>query len=141
MIQNNCIGPAFEIINNKNWFFFIFFIELINQVRVKLLYLDCCVRRTCWSFTTSGMRWVAQDEMVILLEQESLLVTAASGAAVEAESEAEAEKQLESLPPADVFYHLLSIYEEALNKHQVIVNLGHTVTPGTFLGQYLPSLC
>ena len=68
-------------------------------------------------------------------------MTAASGAAVEAESEAEAEKQLESLPPADVFYHLLSIYEEALNKHQVIVNLGHTVTPGTFLGQYLPSLC
>jgi len=97
----------------------------VLQVRVKLLYLDCCVRRKCWSFSTFGMRWVAQDEMVILLEQESL--PAPSASAGEAE-------QLESLPPADVFYHLLSIYEEALNKHQVIVNLGHTVTPGTFLG-------
>ena len=97
----------------------------LNQVRVKLLYLDCCVRRKCWSFTTFGMRWLAQDEMVILLEQESLPATSASAGEAE---------QLESLPPADVFYHLLSIYEEALNKHQVIVNLGHTVTPGTFLG-------
>ena len=36
-------------------------------VRVKLLHLDCCVRRKCWSFATSGMRWVAQDEVVVLL--------------------------------------------------------------------------
>lgn len=91
-------------------------------VQVKLLGLDCCVRRKCWSFTTSGMRWVAQDEIVILLEQET---TASSD---------EGSTTAESLPPSDVFNHLLSIYEDAMNKHHVIVNLGHTVTPGTFLG-------
>jgi MAD (mothers against decapentaplegic) interacting protein len=90
-------------------------------VRVKLLQLDCCVRRKCWSFATSGMRWVAQDEIVILLEQDSVATTD--------ESVGE-----ELLPPADIFYHLFSIYEEAMNKHHVIINLGHTVTPGTFLG-------
>ena len=90
-------------------------------VRVKLLQLDCCVRRSCWSFATSGMRWVAQDEIIILLEQEST-----------ASTEDNAEGEL--LPPADIFYHLLSIYEDAMNKHHVIINLGHTVTPGTFLG-------
>lgn len=90
-------------------------------VRVKLLHLDCCVRRKCWSFATSGMRWVAQDEVVILLEQESVTTTDNS-------------VEDELLPPADIFYHLFSIYEEAMNKHHVIINLGHTVTPGTFLG-------
>lgn len=90
-------------------------------VRVKLLQLDCCVRRKCWSFSTCGMRWVAQDEIVIVLEQQSETIT--ENSAVE-----------ELLPPADIFYHLLSIYEEAMNKHHVIINLGHTVTPGTFLG-------
>ena len=89
-------------------------------VQVKSLSLDCCVRRKCWSFTTNGMRWVAQDEIVILLEQEPT-----------ASEEGSAD---EALPPSDVFYHLLSIYEDAMNKHHVIVNLGHTVTPGTFLG-------
>lgn len=92
------------------------------MVRVKLLQLDCCVRRKCWSFTTSGMRWVAQDEMVILLEQETITVEGEGSCA-------------ESLPPADVFHHLLSIYEDAVNKHHIITNLGHTVTPGTFLGK------
>jgi hypothetical protein len=67
------------------------------------------------------MRWVAQDEIVILLEQEP---TASEDDSVN-----------ETLPPSDVFYHLLSIYEDAMNKHHVIVNLGHTVTPGTFLGR------
>lgn len=90
-------------------------------VRVKLLHLDCCVRRKCWSFATSGMRWVAQDEVVVLLEQESVTTTNDS-------------VEDELLPPADIFYHLFSIYEEAMNKHHVIINLGHTVTPGTFLG-------
>ena len=87
-------------------------------IRVKLLKLDCCVRRNCWLFSTSGMRWVAQDEIIILLEQESK----------------EDNGTDELLPPADIFYHLLSIYEDAVNKHHVIINLGHTVTPGTFLG-------
>lgn len=90
-------------------------------VRVKLLQLDCCVRRKCWSFTTCGMRWVAQDEIVILLEQQS-------------DASTENSVMDELLPPEDIFYHLLSIYEEAMNKHHVIINLGHTVTPGTFLG-------
>lgn len=90
-------------------------------VQVKLLSLDCCVRRKCWSFTTNGMRWVAQDEIVILLEQEP--------------TASEDDSANETLPPSDVFYHLLSIYEDAMNKHHVIVNLGHTVTPGTFLGR------
>ncbi|XP_057370278.1 zinc finger FYVE domain-containing protein 9-like [Daphnia carinata] len=90
-------------------------------VRVKLLQLDCCVRRKCWSFATCGMRWVAQDEIVILLEQQS--DTSTENSVVD-----------ELLPPEDIFYHLLSIYEEAMNKHHVIINLGHTVTPGTFLG-------
>lgn len=90
-------------------------------VTVKLIQLDCCVRRKCWCFTTRGMRWVAQDEIVILLEQDASL--------------AQDGTPLETLPPADIFSHLLSIYQEALNKHHVIVNLGHTVTPGTFLGK------
>lgn len=91
-------------------------------IRVKLLQLDCCVRRKCWAFTTSGMRWVAQDEIVILLEQETNTSTEDGGPD-------------EQLPPADIFYHLLSIYEDAMNRHHVIINLGHTVTPGTFLGK------
>lgn len=91
-------------------------------VRVKLLQLDCCVRRNCWTFTTSGMRWVAQDEIIILLEQEPNTSTEDGGGD-------------ELLPPADIFYHLLSIYEDAMNRHHVIMNLGHTVTPGTFLGK------
>lgn len=93
-------------------------------VRVKLLQLDCCVRRNCWTFTTSGMRWVAQDEIVILLEQEPNTSTEDGGVD-------------ELLPPADIFYHLLSIYEDAMIRHHVIMNLGHTVTPGTFLGKAL----
>lgn len=91
-------------------------------IRVKLLQLDCCVRRNCWSFATSGMRWVAQDEIIILLEQEASTSTDDSGG-------------VERLPPADIFYHLLSIYEDAMTRHHVIINLGHTVTPGTFLGE------
>lgn len=83
------------------------------QVRVKLLQLDCCARRRCWSLTTEGMRWASQDELLLLLEQ------------LDAE---------ETLPPADLFLHLHSIFKEALINHHHVVNLGHTVTPGTFLG-------
>lgn len=86
-------------------------------VNVKLVQLDCCIRRTCWFFATSGMRWVAQDEIVILLEKD-------------ADSTVH-----EPLPPVDILHHLLSIYEDAKFKHHVIVNLGHTVTPGSFLGE------
>jgi len=97
-------------------------------IRVKLLQLDCCVRRKCWSFSTSGLRWVAQDEIVILLEQEPASSTEVTGA--------ESQPSNETLPPADVFQHLLSIYEDAVTKHHMITNLGHTVTPGSFLGNY-----
>ena len=92
----------------------------VLKIAVKLLQLDCCVRRKCWSFVTEGMRWASQDEIIILLEQLSGV----------------SEDNTETLPPADIFAHLLSIYEEALIKHHVIVNLGHTVTPGTFLGNF-----
>lgn len=92
-------------------------------VSVKLVHLDCCIRRTCWFFATNGMRWVAQDEIIVLLERDT-----------EPGSDSP-----EQLPPVDILFHLFSIYEDAKFKHHVIVNLGHTVTSGNFLGELLLS--
>ncbi|KAJ9579080.1 hypothetical protein L9F63_024811, partial [Diploptera punctata] len=60
-------------------------------VHVKIISLDCCVNRTCWCFSTSGMNCVGQDELVVILE---------------------------CLPdeptiPKDIFKHINNIYQDA----------------------------
>ena len=53
--------------------------------------VNCCMRRTCWSFTTRGLCTVGQDEAVVLLEC----------------------LQDETVPPPDVFHHIAMLYEQA----------------------------
>lgn len=83
-----------------------FVIDKYLAVIVKIVNLDCCINRVCWSFTTKGMRSVGQDEIVILLEcfpDEQTL-------------------------PADMFLHLHSIYQQA-SQGNPVNSMGHTILP------------
>ena len=53
--------------------------------------VNCCMRRTCWNFTTRGLCTVGQDEVVVLLEC----------------------LPDEFVPPPDVFHHIDMLYEQA----------------------------
>jgi len=53
--------------------------------------VNCCMRRTCWSFTSRGLCTVGQDDVVILLES----------------------LPDETLPPPDVFQHIALLYDQA----------------------------
>jgi len=53
--------------------------------------VSCCMRRTCWSFTSRGLCTVGQDDIVILLEC----------------------LPDETLPPTDVFQHIALLYDQA----------------------------
>ncbi|XP_050401600.2 zinc finger FYVE domain-containing protein 9 isoform X2 [Patella vulgata] len=80
-------------------------------VCVKILNLECCLKRNAWCFTTKGMCTVGQSEIIILLEVEDE----------------------ETEPPRDIFQHFINIYEDA-NKGNVITDLGHTIFHQSFLG-------
>ncbi|PNF19407.1 Zinc finger FYVE domain-containing protein 9 [Cryptotermes secundus] len=76
-------------------------------VQVKILNLDCCVSRTCWCFSTSGMSCVGQDEIVIILEC----------------------LPDEATVPKDIFRHLNTLYQDA-SRGNTVSELGHTVFQG-----------
>ncbi|XP_061192554.1 zinc finger FYVE domain-containing protein 9-like isoform X1 [Saccostrea echinata] len=80
------------------------------HVLTKILTLDCCVNRVCWSFTTQGMCTVGQDEIVIILEC----------------------LPDEDMIPVDVFRHLYYVYEEA-GKGNTVSDMGHSIFTQTFL--------
>ncbi|XP_065571990.1 zinc finger FYVE domain-containing protein 9-like isoform X2 [Artemia franciscana] len=68
---------------------------LLNKnltVSVKIVHLDCCVNKTCWSFSTKGLKTVCQDELLILIE----------------------EIADEKTFPRDIFAHISSVYEDAV---------------------------
>ncbi|XP_005107726.1 uncharacterized protein LOC101855213 isoform X2 [Aplysia californica] len=98
-------GPAISYAVNKNL-----------SVAVKIINLDCCVSRICWSFVSRGMCTAGQSEVAILLEL--------------TEEEAVSESVT---PPRDIFLHLQYIYEEAL-KGNFIQNMGLTLVQQEFLG-------
>lgn len=54
--------------------------------------MDCCVSKVAWCFSTEGLINVGQDEIVILLEY----------------------LEEESTVPKDVFYHITSVYNDAV---------------------------
>ncbi|PSN56198.1 hypothetical protein C0J52_01424 [Blattella germanica] len=76
-------------------------------VHIKILNLDCCVNRTCWCFTTSGMSCVGQDEIMIILEC----------------------LPDETCIPKDIFRHLNTLYQDA-SRGNTVSELGHTVFQG-----------
>ncbi|XP_059608967.1 zinc finger FYVE domain-containing protein 9 [Phlebotomus argentipes] len=81
------------------------------HVHLKIIDLSCCMNRTVFNFTTHGLRFVGQDEMIILLEVD--------------ESEQ---------VPKDIFLHLCEIYAEA-DRGQTITELGFSLaSSSTFLG-------
>lgn len=80
------------------------------HVLIKILSLDCCVNRVCWSFTTQGMCTVGQDEIVIILES----------------------LPEEDMIPLDIFRHLYHVYEEA-GKGITVSDMGHSIFTQTFL--------
>ncbi|XP_071117294.1 zinc finger FYVE domain-containing protein 16-like isoform X1 [Haliotis cracherodii] len=88
----------------------IFAINSNLQVLVKILMLDCCVNRECWSFTTRGLCTVGQDEIVIILEC----------------------FPDESRPARDIFCHFATMYEEA-GKGNTVSDMGHTIFNQSFL--------
>ncbi|XP_013412068.1 zinc finger FYVE domain-containing protein 16 isoform X2 [Lingula anatina] len=79
-------------------------------VMAKIVNLDCCVNRVCWTFSTKGMCTVGQDEVVIILEC------------------LPDEKEV----PRDIFCHFQNMYEEA-GKGNTVSDLGHTLFNQTFL--------
>uniref|UniRef100_A0A6B2EIU2 Putative smad anchor for receptor activation n=1 Tax=Phlebotomus kandelakii TaxID=1109342 RepID=A0A6B2EIU2_9DIPT len=81
------------------------------HVHVKIIDLSCCMNRTVFNFTTHGLRFVGQDEMVILLEVDDT-------------------EQV----PKDIFLHLCEIYAEA-DRGQTITELGFSLaSASSFLG-------
>ncbi|ESO88131.1 hypothetical protein LOTGIDRAFT_193725 [Lottia gigantea] len=80
-------------------------------ILVKMLNLDCCVKRSVWCFTSRGMCTVGQNEIIILLEV--------------------VEDELS--PPRDIFMQYSNIYEEA-SKGNVINDLGYSIFNQNFLG-------
>ncbi|XP_063229929.1 zinc finger FYVE domain-containing protein 9 [Bacillus rossius redtenbacheri] len=81
-------------------------------VQVKILNLDCCVNRTCWCFSTLGLRCVGQDEVLVILECQPG----------------------EAAVPRDVFLHLNGLYQEA-SRGVTVGELGYTVVQrSNFLG-------
>ncbi|XP_055327435.1 zinc finger FYVE domain-containing protein 9-like isoform X2 [Paramacrobiotus metropolitanus] len=81
-----------------------FFVNSCLKVSVQILDLKCCMGHVVWSYSTSGMRLVGQDEICILLEKQDMDV----------------------LPPRDVFLHLNEIFLHA-KQGNVIGNLGHSI--------------
>ncbi|XP_067677797.1 zinc finger FYVE domain-containing protein 16-like isoform X2 [Haliotis asinina] len=88
----------------------IFAINSNLQVLVKILMLDCCVNRECWTFTTRGLCTVGQDEIIIILEC----------------------FPDESQPARDIFCHFATMYEEA-GKGNTVSDMGHTIFNQSFL--------
>ncbi|XP_055693227.1 zinc finger FYVE domain-containing protein 9 [Lutzomyia longipalpis] len=81
------------------------------HIHVKIIELTCCMNRTVFNFTTHGLRFVGQDEIIILLEMDST-------------------EQV----PKDIFLHLCEIYSEA-DRGQTITELGFSLASSTtFLG-------
>ncbi|XP_055705238.1 zinc finger FYVE domain-containing protein 16 isoform X2 [Phlebotomus papatasi] len=81
------------------------------HVHVKIIDLSCCMNRTVFSFTTHGLRFVGQDEIVILLEVDD-----------------------SAQVPKDIFLHLCEIYTEA-DRGQTITELGFSLaSSSSFLG-------
>ncbi|CAG9857615.1 unnamed protein product [Phyllotreta striolata] len=69
-----------------------FSILLNLYVHVKIIEMDCCIKKTAWCFSTEGLINVGQDELVYVLEF-------IDG---------------ESTVPKDIFYHVNSIYADAV---------------------------
>uniref|UniRef100_A0A1L8E370 Putative smad anchor for receptor activation n=1 Tax=Nyssomyia neivai TaxID=330878 RepID=A0A1L8E370_9DIPT len=81
------------------------------HIHVKIIELTCCMNRTVFNFTTHGLRFVGQDEIVVLLEMD----------------------ETEQVPK-DIFLHLCEIYSEA-DRGQTITELGFSLaSTTTFLG-------
>jgi len=73
--------------------------------------VTCCVNKTVINFTTKGLQYVGQDEIIILLELDET-----------------------NLIPQEIFLHLNDIYNEA-EKGNTITELGFSMTKShNFLG-------
>uniref|UniRef100_A0AAG5CQ60 FYVE-type domain-containing protein n=1 Tax=Anopheles atroparvus TaxID=41427 RepID=A0AAG5CQ60_ANOAO len=89
-----------------------FAIQKNFHVHVTIVELACCVNRTVINFTTRGLHYVGQDEIIILLEL--------------GESRA---------LPRDIFTHLNEIYCEAATRGHIITELGFSpARTSNFLG-------
>ena len=89
-------------------------IFLLNKhlvVRVKIVKLNCCVKRKCWCFSSEGMQAADQEDMVILLEC----------------------VPKESSIPQDVLSHFNTAFKYAKQGHRV-TDLGYTIFGQPFLG-------
>lgn len=69
-----------------------FAIHLSLNVHVKIINMECCVNKVAWCFSTEGLINVGQDEIVILLEY----------------------SEEESVVPKDIFYHITTVYNDAV---------------------------
>ncbi|CAH1776117.1 unnamed protein product [Owenia fusiformis] len=79
-------------------------------VLVKLLNLSCCVKRTCWCFTTRGLCTVGQEELVVVLESQPN----------------------ETKLPKDIFAYINTMYENA-SKGNTVSFLDNTLFTEPFL--------
>ncbi|CAB3980722.1 zinc finger FYVE domain-containing 9 isoform X2 [Paramuricea clavata] len=87
---------------------------LLNKhlvVKVKIVKLNCCVKRKCWCFSSEGMQAADQEDMVILLEC----------------------VPKESSIPQDVLSHFNTAFKYAKQGHRV-TDLGYTIFGQPFLG-------
>ncbi|OQV21125.1 Zinc finger FYVE domain-containing protein 9 [Hypsibius exemplaris] len=82
-----------------------FYVNSCLRITVQIVELKCCMNVVVWSFVTSGMRLVGQDEVVILLVKED---------------------ENDPLPPRDMFLHLNEVFLHA-KQGQIIGNLGHSI--------------
>ncbi|XP_076462589.1 uncharacterized protein LOC143294953 isoform X2 [Babylonia areolata] len=87
-----------------------FAINLNLFVQVKIINLDCCLKRVVWCFTTQGMVTVGQEELVTVLET----------------------LPDEDTVPTDIFCHLSTVYEEA-GKGNTVSHMGHSIFSQPFL--------
>ncbi|XP_058115928.1 zinc finger FYVE domain-containing protein 9 [Anopheles ziemanni] len=82
------------------------------HVHVTIVDLACCVNRTVINFTTRGLHYVGQDEIIILLELGDSRTL-----------------------PKDIFTHLNEIYCEAASRGHIIIELGFSpARTNNFLG-------
>lgn len=76
-----------------------FAIHVSLHVHVKVINMDCCINKVAWCFSTEGLINVGQDEIVILLEY----------------------LEEESTVPKDIFYHISTVYNDAVKGNFVIL--------------------
>ncbi|KAL8571467.1 hypothetical protein ACOMHN_051173 [Nucella lapillus] len=88
----------------------VFAINLNLFVLVKIMNLDCCLKRVVWCFTTQGMVTAGQEELVIVLET----------------------LPEEETVPRDIFCHFSTVYEEA-GRGNTVSHMGHTIFNQPFL--------